>query len=179
MWSHSLWWKAAGHGCLDSLEKLESDFQAEHFFTKTGILQMVCERTSTPKNTLLQNSLLAWVVQGLTLRALTPDDGKLMHLEPGATRVPWKFVPLGFFLGGAASFERCYLQVFFLPFCFSMSSWQNHGRDRFPTFLSIFWDVLPFQSCGKPRTRFCVRWALNWQSDGQVRQQGGSTGPAL
>ena len=121
---------AAGHGCLDSLEKLESEFQAEHFFTKTGILQMVCERTSTPKNTLLQNSLLAWVVQGLTLRALTPDDGKLMHLEPGAPRVPWKFVQLGFFLGGAASFERHYLQVFFpCFFCFFHVKLANQGRD--------------------------------------------------
>lgn len=74
-----------------ALEQMDSRFESSHFLANTSILQLLCERTSTPKNLLLQNSLLAWVICSLSHRALMEDDGRHVVLSSAATRVSWLY----------------------------------------------------------------------------------------
>ena len=74
-----------------ALEQMDSYFESSHFLANTSILQLLCERTSTPKNLLLQNSLLAWVICSLAYRALKEVDGRHVALSSNATRVSWLF----------------------------------------------------------------------------------------
>ena len=78
---------AAGFSAVACLEEMESTFEANHFFANTSVLSLVCERTATPKNLLLQNGLLAWVVEGLTLKALQENDGRNVSLPASSVRV--------------------------------------------------------------------------------------------
>ena len=77
---------AAGASVMRALEAMESEYQSEHYLSNTSVLQMICEKTSVNKNSLLQNALLNWVVQGLVARTLAVNDGKVRVLSATATR---------------------------------------------------------------------------------------------
>ncbi|CAK9021842.1 Uncharacterized protein (Fragment) [Durusdinium trenchii] len=85
---------AAGSPCLESIEQMDSRFGAEHFMSNTSVLAVLCEKTACPKNELLQNCLLCWVVQSVCYRALRENDGRHTHLPPNATRDIWLNVRL-------------------------------------------------------------------------------------
>ena len=77
---------AAGASVMRALEAMESEYQSEHYLSNASVLQMICEKTSVNKNSLLQNALLNWVVQGLVARTLAVNDGKVRVLSAAATR---------------------------------------------------------------------------------------------
>ena len=77
---------ACGPEVMRCLDQMDSEYQTQHFFANTSVLSILCERTSVNKNSLLQNSLLAWTVQGLTLRALCVNDGRLKEVKATAPR---------------------------------------------------------------------------------------------
>ena len=76
----------AAAGCIACLESMDSAFGNEHFFANTTCLQMITQRTAVPNNSLLQEALLSFVVEGLSFRALCPNNGHQIWIDPKTTR---------------------------------------------------------------------------------------------
>ncbi|CAJ1437993.1 unnamed protein product [Effrenium voratum] len=104
----------AAKGCLVLLEEMDSRFGQDHFYSNSGVLTMLCERTACPRNPTLQADLLLWAVSCLAYRCTQPADGRVAALSPTTSRATRQQLDLTwvcvFF---SPSKQRC-----FIPNCF-------------------------------------------------------------